>query len=208
MIKYNTEMEIPILPLEIYRYIQMYLPKPDIYNFQIAIPGLPHFNSAELKKIYSNYTIEELVTDGDLRGVRYLIESQGTINGEYNEFLLRLAASCGDLAIAKYLVESGAELCYREEACCSAYIYTQHEYPLGLAAKEGHLPVVKYLVESGVDIHMENDQALRWASKYGKLEIVRYLIAAGADISAIWDDTMYIANSNGDYEVVSVIEYI
>ena len=43
------------------------------------------------------------------------------------------------------------------------------------ASKLGLLKVVKYLVENGANIHVYDNQAVRWASNNGHLEVVKYL---------------------------------
>ena len=43
------------------------------------------------------------------------------------------------------------------------------------ASNRGDLKLVKELAESGADIHIRNNEALRWASGNGHLVIVEYL---------------------------------
>lgn len=66
-------MDLPELPLEIYRQIQFYLSRKDILIFQKSIPGSPPFSPSEIALIYSNIDIDELARDGDLDGIRYRV---------------------------------------------------------------------------------------------------------------------------------------
>lgn len=52
----------------------------------------------------------------------------------------------------------------------------------------GHFEMTKFLVESGVDIHAENDGALRWASMDGHYQVCQYLVEQGADPQKVVDD--------------------
>lgn len=58
----------------------------------------------------------------------------------------------------------------------------------------GLLPELKYLVENGADIHVENDEALRYAAKNGHLAIVKYLIEHGADVHSNNDQALRYAS--------------
>lgn len=73
-------------------------------------------------------------------------------------------------------------------------------------AEHGYLPMIKILIEKGADIHVYNDQALRWASRNGYLEIVKYLAEKGADIHANNDQALMWASEQGHLEVVKYLK--
>ena len=54
-------------------------------------------------------------------------------------------------------------------------IHADDEYALRWASENGHLEVVKLLLENGANVHAYNDYALRLASEYGHLDVVKYL---------------------------------
>jgi len=66
-------------------------------------------------------------------------------------------------------------------------LHHENNYALKLASENGNLSVVKYLVENGADIHTADDYALRWASQCGHLPVVKYLLEKGANIHAYED---------------------
>jgi hypothetical protein len=87
-------------------------------------------------------------------------------------------------------------------------IHTQDDNALKWASFNGHFQVVKYLVEQGANIHAENDYALREASYYGHLEVVKYLVEHGADIHAEDDYALKWASYYGHLEVVKYLKSI
>ena len=81
-------------------------------------------------------------------------------------------------------------------------IHADDDYALRYAAGNGHLEVVQYLIDKGADIHAYDDWAFRYSSENGYLEVVQYLIDKGADIHAYDDDALKYAAINGYLEVV------
>jgi len=84
-------------------------------------------------------------------------------------------------------------------------IHAENNRAVRWASEYGHLEVVKYLVSVGADIHAGNDLAVRWASSNGHLEVVKYLVSVGADIHADDDDALRWASNNGHLEVVKYL---
>jgi ankyrin repeat protein len=79
------------------------------------------------------------------------------------------------------------------------------ELVLTVEAKNGRLDYVMIALNSGVDIHTENDFALRHASDEGHLDVVKFLVEKGADIHAQDDYALRIASRNGYLEVVKFL---
>ena len=73
------------------------------------------------------------------------------------------------------------------------------------AAKNGDLKKVAFSLQSGVDIHAENDKALRWASNHGHEEVVRLLLEQGADVHAESDEALRWASGCGHEAVVRLL---
>ena len=74
------------------------------------------------------------------------------------------------------------------------------------ASKNGNLQKIKDLVNQGADIHIRNEEALRWAANNGYLDIVKYLVSQGADIHAKNDEALRYAISNGYQDVVEYLK--
>jgi len=84
-------------------------------------------------------------------------------------------------------------------------IHTNEDKALRYAAEYGHLKVVKCLVEAGADIHANEDQALRCAAEYGHVDIVKYLIEKGADVHVWHEYALKYAIENKHLEVVKLL---
>lgn len=88
---------------------------------------------------------------------------------------LHIAASRGDLALVRKLVELGSDINRRGGTFGGA--------PINLAATNGHLPVVAYLLElaSYLDTSDPVRNPLFGAILHGHTEIVKRLLSAGVD---------------------------
>ena len=84
-------------------------------------------------------------------------------------------------------------------------IHADNEFALRWSAINGHLDVVKYLVELGADIHADNEYALRKSAKNGQLEVFKYLTEQGADIHA---DDEYALRKSAENGHLKVAEYL
>ncbi len=88
---------------------------------------------------------------------------------------LSAAAKIGDLSIARYLLEQGANVNYlgRGLGC-----------PLDAAATYGHFKMVQFLLEQGATVNIGGGEyctPLAAAATFGHLDIVRMLLERGAD---------------------------
>lgn len=86
--------------------------------------------------------------------------------------------------------------------CCGVDLHADNDFALRLAAKGGYLDVIKYLVEQKADIRVDNDYVLCCAAMNGHLEIIKYLVKLGANIHAWSECPLRFAASNGHPEVV------
>jgi FOG: Ankyrin repeat len=73
------------------------------------------------------------------------------------------------------------------------------------ASQNGNVKVVKELIQAGADVHVNEDEALRWASLNGHVEVVKELIQAGADVHTNKDVSLRLASQKGHTEVVMVL---
>jgi len=99
--------------------------------------------------------IHEIVAVGDLISLQALINEHPDAVGfrstsavwNYGYTPLHQAAACGQIAVARFLIENGASLDATEE---SGF------YPLHVASANGRLEIVKLLIENGADIDAKN----------------------------------------------------
>ena len=70
---------------------------------------------------------------------------------------------------------------------------------------EGEIELVKETIKRGVNIHHDNQLALRWASAKGHFNIIKYLIDNGANISAVNEQSLILASSNGHLEIIGYL---
>jgi uncharacterized protein len=92
-----------------------------------------------------------------------------------NERLIE-AANRGDLAMAKALLDKGADVNAKG---------AHGETPLMLAAEEGFLGQAKLLLERGAKVNAKDNEgrtALMWAATKGHANIVNLLLEKGSDI--------------------------
>ncbi|KAF7343884.1 putative Ankyrin repeat domain-containing protein 50 [Mycena venus] len=102
-----------------------------------------------------------------------------------------VAAAKGDAAMAKMLIDYGAD--------------AHHASVLCAASRRGHRRVVKTLIDHGADVNANNGRPLWEASANGHLCIVDLLIENGADINAGGGDALWIAAKNGRVDIVKML---
>jgi hypothetical protein len=84
-------------------------------------------------------------------------------------------------------------------------IHADNEYALRRFADNGHIDVVKFLVENGANIHADDDEALRLSASIGHIDVVKFLVENGADIHAIDDWALQLSAENGHIDVVKFL---
>jgi len=84
-------------------------------------------------------------------------------------------------------------------------LHFENDFALRLAASNGHLALVEFLVERGANLHAQDEYALVQAAEGGHLEIVRYLVGRGADIHAENGMALRLAATSGNLEVVEFL---
>ena len=73
------------------------------------------------------------------------------------------------------------------------------------SAENGFLLGVKYALENGADVHVKDDDALRWSSYSGHYDVVKLLLDNGADVHANKDQALRWAANNGHYNIVKLL---
>ncbi|PVZ98805.1 hypothetical protein BB558_005186 [Smittium angustum] len=156
---------------------------------------------------FNNLSLRLSCEKGNLEIVKHLVENGADIHAKDNDSL-KFATKFGNLDVFKYLVEKGANIhAKNEDAFKKGYFYLVKSgvdicsfgYDLlKNACAEGHLGIFKYLIQNSIDIHENNDKALRMAnirfntddflkiaSRNGNFHVIKYLNKNGANIASI-----------------------
>lgn len=75
------------------------------------------------------------------------------------------------------------------------------------ACENGNINIVKSYSKI-VNIHTDDDSALRFAARYGHIDIVKYLIEIGANPYAMNNDALNWAKYNKHYEVEKYLDSV
>ena len=76
---------------------------------------------------------------------------------------------------------------------------------LSNCAANGDFEAVKYLIKSGVNVHSNDDVALRMSAEHGHFEIFKYLIDRGANLYVHNNYVLSMSIRNGHFKIVSFI---
>jgi len=124
--------------------------------------------------------ITECARDGDIEGVKSLIEKGAGVNAQDQKSMTPLlyAAREGHTEVAELLISEGADVAAVESA--SAYLTALH-----FCAVRGHRDTADLLISKGADVDAENlsgNTPLHLAAYYGHRDVAELLIVKGADI--------------------------
>jgi ankyrin repeat protein len=108
--------------------------------------------------------------------------------------LLINAVHNGNVEMAKYLIESGAD------------VHTCNDEAVWLAAMFGNLRMVKYLISCGASARARNSDAVVHAAENGYIEIVKHLVAHGADVRTQNDRPIKCALVRKNRKMVEYLE--
>jgi ankyrin repeat protein len=129
----------------------------------------------------------EAAAAGQLERVKQLVESNPALGQSYSPDgfpVFALAAAFGQLAVARYLFENGADV---NAAATNGTGYNA----LTGAVASGHVEIAVWLLEKGADPNYRYGPGytpLLAAAANGRLEIVNALLARGADLHAKAND--------------------
>lgn len=116
----------------------------------------------EISNNTNKYALNKLgtaVINGDLKRIKELMKDGYDIHYNNEEPLL-LAILNGRLPVVKFLIENNANI---------------NETLLVTAVLFNYFDIVKHLVEQGVDIHMNDDEALKVACRKNYKNIIDYI---------------------------------
>ena len=156
----------------------------------------------------------EAADDGDLAGVRELLDNGADVNANVpgDGSPLIAAAREGHIGVVRLLLDRGADV--------NLAVHGDGA-PLIMASREGHLAIVQLLLDRGADIDRltsGDENALIQASGSGHLELVKLLVARGANVNARtwvervfgrdggeWRSPLLMAQRAGHREVVEYL---
>jgi ankyrin repeat protein len=162
--------------------------RPEMVGMLLDAGADPHLVPRRSKNARRGSSPLQRATDPGRKALLAEFVKRGLVAGKGSSSLLLCAAAThGDLAEAKRLVEGGAKVDSAN---------AQGERPLAVAAIHGRLNIVKFLLRSGANpnarsrIHTAKDTPLIAAVLSGKLPVVEAIVAAGG-MSGFDDALMY-----------------
>jgi hypothetical protein len=161
-----------------------------------------------MTSMHLNSEILKAIKQGDLGGFSRLVGNDEILRNAPNAFGSWLHCACtkGQLPIAKYLVENGANVNLRGG--------TVNQSPLEDAISFGHLPVVKYLLSKGaeLDVSMPTRNPLFCAISDGHVEIVKFLLSTRIYARVVYrsvtgklKNALSYATERGEKEIVELL---
>ncbi|MCH9693583.1 MAG: ankyrin repeat domain-containing protein [Gammaproteobacteria bacterium] len=139
---------------------------------------------------------------GETETVSAILDAEPDLVDSQGDRALSLAASKGQSAVTRLLIERGASPDYRRE---------DGPTTLQRAIVSGDLETVVAVLEAGVDPNETYDDrlsSLSIAAGRGHINILRALINAGADVEAVNSvgrNSLFIAAQNGHHEIIEVL---
>ena len=73
------------------------------------------------------------------------------------------------------------------------------------SSKVGFLSGVKLALERGADVHVFNDEALRWASYHGNKNVVEFLLKGGANVHSNNEEPLRQSVENRRYDIIELL---
>jgi ankyrin repeat protein/L-ascorbate metabolism protein UlaG (beta-lactamase superfamily) len=149
-------------------------------NLLIAILAAAFLSGFGLRPALSQ-DIFSAIQEGNLAAVTQLVDQDpGVLALRNPDHLtpLNLAASDGQLEIASFLLQRGADPAAGDR---------ENSQPIHLAALNGHIDMVDMLLDHKIDIDTKDDNLmtpLLFAVSRGQAEMARHLIDRGADVRA------------------------
>ncbi|KAI9202280.1 ankyrin repeat-containing domain protein [Polychytrium aggregatum] len=99
----------------------------------------------------------------------------------------------------------GEELSEQNLPVPTVNVHENDDQALRIAAENGHVDVVRFLLKSGANVRACFDHALRWSATFGHTEVVKTLLDHGANIHACQDYALRWASRFGHYDTVMVL---
>ena len=141
---------------------------------------------------------------GHIEIVKVLLEHGTSLNSPTCSPLCG-ACLAGDLELAKFLVDLGADVNHSSVLNPSLSLSTN---PLAAAARNGSIELIEYLISKGADIHCDGDNqnALIEACFFDRYQVMEALLRYGASINVCTEDPfksscMHVAGFDDNMEM-------
>lgn len=93
----------------------------------------------------------------------------------------------------------------RRLLAAGANVHVSDDNAIRFAAKHGNIETVQVLLAASANVHAGNDEALRGAADHGHTATVQVLLTAGANVNANDDEALCWAVNRGLAETVTVL---
>ena len=155
--------------------------------------------------------LRHAIINDRLEVLTYLVEEVGVDIHTRNDIAIVWAVNYAGDAVLDYILSRGMDINARDGEAVRIVVKSRSPEDLGRvlargaavkletlldASKRGGVSLFRQFVHYGVDIHVEDDAALREASVHGHIDLVKYLLSQGADIHARDDEALYFAAVN------------
>jgi len=145
-------------------------------------------------------------TEGAIQAIRKGAEIEArnrsmSVKGSWT--ILMRVVNKGDLAMAKTLIEAGANVNAQSNKGSTS---------LTLAAEQGYAEIIKLLLSHGANLNAKTDHdntPLMYGAEYGHLKVIETLLAAGADYTLKDKDgetALMMAKRKNHLEVIRLLE--
>lgn len=181
------------LPYELHRLIQSYLPIREALSYGRVIRGMVPLSQYDLRKRYENINLNELISKGDIEGIRFLLQTQKPTRNQ-----LSLAAQFGNMKVVELLVNAGSfsdmdlsgalmRAIYENNLKVIRYLLNagakadyRESFPLAVAIRSGNIDMISSLIEAGADVEVCDNYPIKYAAALNDLKMVNYLLSKGA----------------------------
>ncbi|KAI4155893.1 MAG: hypothetical protein LQ340_000673 [Diploschistes diacapsis] len=143
--------------------------------------------------------LSEAILSRNETAIRLLLERGAKLDMRSSLFL---AASVGNIMIARILLKMGAEIDRKND---------EGDTPLALAALSGEVEMIRMLLEKGAEVDTKNNSgktALLYAARNGDEIVARMLLEKGADVDAKdnnGETALFYAAENGEEIVAKLL---
>lgn len=203
------------LPTEIHREIQVYLPPREARNYGLVIRGYHKLEASDLKRLYQNLTLEDVIRSGDFTGFKYLLEHGASLDLT----LISLLISLERIKMLMVTISSSIDNAYcavvsaieQNNTTLAAYLINYRYYNqyhrdifLSFSAYYGNLDlVIKLVRQHHAHAHpsYHSPTAIAVAASRGHLEVVRFLSKYASDCPNV----ILLAAEGGYMDIIKFI---
>ncbi len=155
-----------------------------------------HYCSKQAMEASRISQIEVLAGDGDLEGLRQLLEPAGT-QEEYNTALI-IALAYSKIPVAAYALSKGADI------SCDGYDGVYH------AVSNNELTSLQFAINQGVDINIKDgmliNAAIEMSINAKDLTLITWMLENGADTALLSSGFIAMAKEYGSEALINLLK--